>query len=578
MGPRTVPILLSLVTILLASVAATEPGADKAWLQWAQNPQHTGFIQITSQPPNSKLAEITYDPFVRGEQREDFGELLTHYQVPLTEGNSAYMEFKTGKWILCHPRYAWLKGAACGPNTWDQEIWNEKRLDWQHGKLVETWTFQSDWKPEPNGYPRGLFGWEPVFHPVLTHHFLYVPGFAGTIWKVDKSSGKAISRINPFGGAVDSHRFVSSPLSADSQGNVYYNVMKMTTKNPWGKDVSGAWLVKISPDDTAAVATYKDLVPGAPDPKSHCPFVFTDGKTLPWPPSRHAKPQPIICGSQRPGLNVAPAIAQDGTIYTISVAHLDPMAGYLVAVNPDLTPKWQASLQKRFHDGCGFIVPIAKYKNQPNACRGGANPGVDPTTNDWGSGWVGDQGSSSPTVLPDGSILMGVVTDYNGSRGHLMKFSSAGDFLASYDFGWDETPAVYSHDGTYPIVIKDNHYGVPLYCAFNSPICQPLPPGPFDITQLSADLKPEWKFKNTTIDGQHPNGYEWCINAPVIGADGLVHVNSEDGNLYVLNQGGTLKHKIFLKHAEAAAYTPLSLGPDGKIYTQNDGVLFVLGK
>jgi hypothetical protein len=133
MKTRTVQIVLSLVTVLLAAVAATEPRSDASWPQWAQNPQHTGFIHITSQPPNNRLAEITYDPFVRLEQREDFGLLVVHYQVPLTEGNHAYMEFKTGKWIVCHPRYAWLQGAACGPNTWDKEIWNEKRLDWQQG-------------------------------------------------------------------------------------------------------------------------------------------------------------------------------------------------------------------------------------------------------------------------------------------------------------------------------------------------------------------------------------------------------------------------------------------------------------
>jgi hypothetical protein len=161
----------------------------------------------------------------------------------------------------------------------------------------------------------------------------------------------------------------------------------------------------------------------------------------------------------------------------------------------------------------------------------------------------------------------------------MMKFNEAGKFLGSYDFGWDSTPAVYPHDGTYSIVIKDNHYPGGLYCNFpNNPICKPLPPGPYDVTQLSADLKPEWKFKNTTIDKGHPNGYEWCINAPTIDANGVVYVNSEDGNVYVLEQGGKLQSKLFLQLAIGAAYTPLSLGPDGKIYTQNDGELFVVGQ
>jgi hypothetical protein len=34
---------------------------------------------------------------------------------------------------------------------------------------------------------------------------------------------------------------------------------------------------------------------------------------------------------------------------------------------------------------------------------------------------------------------------------------------------------------------------------------------------------------------------------------------------------------LFLNLAIGAAYTPLSIGLDGKIYTQNDGELFVVG-
>jgi hypothetical protein len=56
-----------------------------------------------------------------------------------------------------------------------------------------------------------------------------------------------------------------------------------------------------------------------------------------------------------------------------------------------------------------------------------------------------------------------------------------------------------------------------------------------------------------------------------------VYANSEDGNLYAINQGGILKQKIFQRLALGAAYTPASLGADGKIYTQNAGHLFVVG-
>lgn len=173
-----------------------------------------------------------------------------------------------------------------------------------------------------------------------------------------------------------------------------------------------------------------------------------------------------------------------------------------------------------------------------------------------------------------------------------MKFSSDGEFLAAYDFGWDSTPAVIRHDDGDSIVIKDNHYPVPAYCFdATNPICTAPPMGPYYITRLNADLVPEWKFQNTTTDScqrnpdgsitcirnTNPNGFEWCVNAPAVDKDGLVYVNSEDGSLYVLNRNGTLRQKLFTNLAIGAAYTPLSIGPDGRTYTQNDGHLFVAG-
>ena len=40
---------------------------------------------------------------------------------------------------------------------------------------------------------------------------------------------------------------------------------------------------------------------------------------------------------------------------------------------------------------------------------------------------------------------------------------------------------------------------------------------------------------------------------------------------------GVERGSVFTNLALGAAYTPLAIGPDGKIYTQNDGHLFVIG-
>jgi hypothetical protein len=407
-----------------------------------------------------------------------------------------------------------------------------------------------------------------------------------------------VSHINPLSdvnGVTAANTFVSGPLSADSNGNIYYNVIEIApTASPWdASDVVNSWLVKIAPSDAATKVTYAALVPGAPAGNSMtCPGTFAflpnAATTLPWPPSSGSTAPffPGPCGSQRPGVNIAPAIAPDGTIYTGSRAHFDSMVSYLVAVNPNLTPKWAASLQTRLNDGCGnspgFIVPNGPTTSTPNACRLGTHVGVDPTTNAPGSGSIVDQASSSPTVLPDGSVIFGALDNYNADRGHLFHFDSAGNFLNAFFFGWDSTPGVWVHGQAYSILVKDNHYNAPQYCFLNSVVCQSLPPGPYYITQLDPNLNIEWQFQNTTIDITHPNGYEWCINMPAVDSDGSVFVNSEDGNIYMISQGHsgvftTPGGKSFLDIALGAAYTPLSIGPDGKLYTQNNGHPIVVG-
>lgn len=137
-------------------------------------------------------------------------------------------------------------------------------------------------------------------------------------------------------------------------------------------------------------------------------------------------------------------------------------------------------LRDRLNDGCGAAT--LPPNGQPGGCSGDAGLGVDPATNQLPAGRVIDASSFSPVVAPDGHSLRGL---------HALQLCS-----------W-------------------------------------------------ADLKPEWSYQNTNMqsctragDGNvncvsdHPNGFEWCINAPVVDANGT---------------------------------------PDGKIYAQNCGHLFVAG-
>jgi hypothetical protein len=592
-------------TITVTFVVAATPSNAAFWSQWGSTSLHEGMVGIAAQSAAQQLVDIIYDPFVKQEQAENSGaggdgDLTVHYQAPLTDGADVYMVIKTGTYTSCNPAGAWTSGSPCGPNTWSTEIWNEARFTWINSTLTQVWAFPTDWKPEPNG--SGLSGWEPVFHPVDANGFIYVPGAGGTVWKVNKADGTSAENINPFSAmnitAADT--YVAGPLTADSSGNIYYNVVELadpSTGDPWTHDVQNAWLVKITSADVASTLTFASLTPAAPaGTATTCPGQFGSGNSLPWPPTLNAVPTKVLCGSQRPGLNIAPAVGADGTIFTASRAHFDGMQAYLIAVKSDFSgAKWVASMLHLLNDGCGTIVPIGPTNSTPNACRVGSTPGVDPTTNAPGSGVIFDLASSSPTVLPDGSVVFGVLTNYNAFRGHLFKFDTNGNFTGAYDFGWDSTPGVYSHGGTYSIVIKDNHYDTPLYCTLNSSICQILPPGPYYITQLDPNLNIEWQFQSTntqsctrgangtiTCTTTNPNGFEWCINMPAIDANGNVYATSEDGNLYVLPQGNsgiftTPAATLFLNLAVGAAYTPLSIGPDGTLYTQNNGHMFAVG-
>jgi hypothetical protein len=558
------------ISAALTTIAAQGPRID--WPQWGQNPQHQGFVDVAGQNLNTILANITYDPNVPAEMASTGGELLAHYQAPLLHENDVFMEFKGGTFT--------------DADHWETQTWSERRYHWENGQLVEKWSFLTNWKPEPNGPGNGqsskqdrlgLGGWEPVFHAVLANDSVYVPDANGTITKLAMGDGSVVARIDPgYPATTNTTTFVAGPLSADSAGNVYFNAIQLDNTHPWGDDyttdIPNSWLVKVTPEDTAQKVSYKSLVSGAP---TTCTTTYNATTDTPWPPAG-GQPAPTgPCGSQRVALNVAPPIAPDGTIYTVSRAHFRSRYGYVLAVNSNLTPKWQASLRGHLADGCGVLLPDDGGVDPGIGCSANASQyatGIDPATGQLPAGRVIDQSSSSPSVAPDGSVLYGSYSRYNFARGHLFKFSAAGVFQGTFDFGWDTTPAIYPHGGSYSIAIKDNHYDGNCCPGAAAP-----PPGPYFITQLSATLGVEWKFESPTRTGDHLNGFEWCINAPAIDRDGVVYDNSEDGFVYAINQGGTEKQRKFLKEAVGAAYTPLAIGADGKLYTENDGVLFVIG-
>jgi hypothetical protein len=387
-----------------------------------------------------------------------------------------------------------------------------------------------------------------------------------------------VKRLDPF---ADPGFVAVSGVAASARGDLYYAALKLP---PAGQPLAvESALVHVPWRGEPRRASYPSLVPGAPDAGASCFGVFrTPRDARPFPPVDDAgvpRPTPVVtCTPQRPAVSAVPAIGPDGTVYVMSRAHDNANYSYLAAVGPDLEPRWAATLRGRLADGCGVALPFDPGVGpvRLDLCRPGATTGVDPRTNLPPAGQVVDSSSSSPVVLPDGTIAYGAFTAYNTSRGHLMRFSASGDFLGSFDFGWDLTPAAWEHDGTFSVAVKDNRY-----FEWNR-----APPSYF-LGSLDSNLAPRWRFQNTNAsscseDGgcveDHPWGFEWCISAPAVDVRGNIYGNAEDGNLYVVGADGGLQARRFLKLALGAAYTPLALDARGRIYALNGGELFVLGK
>ncbi|HEX3766315.1 MAG TPA: hypothetical protein VHW23_46805 [Kofleriaceae bacterium] len=552
-----------------------------SWRQWGNNAAHIGASCVRGQPLAGQLSSTVYDPFLAQEIADTFGVLFVHYQTPLIDGDDLYMMTKKGTYTPCDVDPTSGFPSCNLPDEryrLNSQVWSEQRFAIApDGKLTLQWSYDSDWKPEP----AAIF--EPVFQPALAGTLIAIPGAGGALWELDRMSGQVVRHVTPFGPTVDPDTYVAGGLSVGADGTIYYNALKLVHDAPNAAPGQG-WLVVVSPDGTARTADYASLVPGAPAAADQCFLTYSDTVNpppLPWPPLNPdgtvVPPPSGPCGPQTPGLNVAPAIGADGTIFTVSHAQFNVRYSYVIAVHPDLSPKWATSLRDLLHDGCGVNTPIDGTTDIDHIfdCQVGTPQGVDRVTGMLPAGQVHNESSSSPVALPDGSVLYGALTIHNSSRGHMFKFGPTGAVTAMFDFGWDSTPAVFGGPDDYKVIIKDNHYGS----------------GPFLISELDSSLHIVWSFQTNNTqscarqgDGtiactdDHPDGFEWCINAPAVDRDGTVYANSEDGNTYAITPDGKLRDKVFLDRALGAAYTPIALDHTGHVLALNAGQLAVLGQ
>ena len=257
--------------------------------------------------------------------------------------------------------------------------------------------------------------------------------------------------------------------------------------------------------------------------------------------------------ASRPIYNCAPAISNDGTEVYMSFTG-NVLAGMSVA---DLT---------NLHS----VVPL------------------DPKTGNDASFF--DDGTSSPTVAPDGDVFYGGFDNpfsYTHLRGYLYHFThdlTQKSYTGS--FGWDDTCSIV------PAATVPSYHGSSSYLLFTK--YNNYLEGGGDGTNKIAILDPN-DFQFDTIDqtntmkevlttlGPTPDlrgGFvEWCINSGAIDVfrKGVV-ANSEDGKCYFWNlTNNTLENTQVLTSGIGEAYTPTIIGPDGTQYAINNAKLFALG-
>ena len=306
---------VSALLVFATSLSGRAAADPTNWPQWGQNAQHQGAVSSISQTPLVQLADIPFDPFVlnpdgtAGPELNFFGgELLVHYQAPIINQNDVYMMFETGTY------------SPTGDVS--TRTWHEKRLHWEGdpAQLVTKWDFATDWKPES----LDLTGWEAVFHGALAGDFFYVPGAGGSIFKLDSGTGAQLARIRPFG-AIDPNTFVAGPPTVDDSGNVFYNAIRLNAD----LSTANSWLVRVGSDDSSSMVSYSGVL-AAVNPPTTCFGAFGTSR-LPWPQGTtptdstspadpNARPATSACGIQRVGINIAPAIGTDGSIYSVTRA------------------------------------------------------------------------------------------------------------------------------------------------------------------------------------------------------------------------------------------------------------------
>jgi hypothetical protein len=480
------------------------PVSGPAWFGYGRDAQHTAVSAIASQD----LGRIAWTTAVDlAPQYTGSGALLTHYGSPVvTTNNAIVFPVKTG--------------AGGG-----------YRIDARDGVTgVPLWSMPSDYITPPHN-------WLPPYNVLLTPQLrLYAPGAGGKLIVRENADaisstfathvfyGAAAYNANPaaFNAAV----FINTPVTADAQGNVFFG-FHVTGANPAAL-VSG--IARVAPDGTGV-----------------------------WVGAAAAAADPSI---QKPAMNCAPALSNDGATVYIAVntaPGAGAQTGYLLALDSTtLAVRARIALQDPY-----LLAPAR----------------------------ISDDGTSSPVVGPDGRVFYGVLEWQFGAhnaRGWLLQFDAllnpAG---APGSFGWDVSPSVipasmapsYTGTSTYLLAQKYNNYrSAGSGDGLNRlAVLDPMASQTDSIIPSMSVMSEVMTILGPTLDtGSASARREWCINT--MAADPQrrsILANNEDGVMYRWDlTTNTLSQSVRLNSGLGQAYTPTLVGADGAVYAISNATLY----
>lgn len=461
------------------------------WLGHGGDPQHTGIAPVQSRPLNeiawSKPVDLT----------SPGAPILIHYGSPIAT-----------------PQNTIVVPVRSGVGTY--------RIDAVRGSDgASLWGMTTDYLNAPS-----TGGWVPNFSPTLTPSgALYYQGIGGTVYRVDDPNATSvvpqqISFLPDYAAnkaAYDGTVFISTPLTSDSAGNIYFGY-EVSDSAPGGI-TSG--IARIAPNGSASYVAASSIT------------------------------GPAGVTGMRLGTNSAPALSPDGSkIYIALQGETAPSQGsdYLAAIDSTtLAPLHQVSLTGFIHDA-GTTSPT-----------------------------VGPDGHVYFGTLP-GYHARGTLGHFSED---LSQSFAPGSFGWDHTVSIVPASMVPSYLGTsdYLIFSKYNDYKQAAGTGINKLAILDPNDTQIDPITLQPVMKEILTIAGLTPDPTLPAVKEWCINTSVVDPfTNSILANSEDGMLYRWDLTTNTFSEIIELQAVGAreAYTPTMLGPDGTVYAINRAVLFAV--